>query len=229
MKKNTILILEDDNGLRIGLTFDLEAEGYEVIAVSSCRMALEAVEKSSIDLAILDVNLPDGDGFQVCREIKKLQDIPVIFLTARDLIIDQVNGFEAGADDYVTKPFSNVLLRKRVQAILKRTTSAKKDKVYEDGYLYIDFDNFISKKGNEILSLTPTEFKLLQVLMTNGGAVVTRQMILEKLWDNSGNFVDEHALTVNINRVRSKLEDKEHKYIKTVYGLGYTWVGEHFE
>ena len=169
MKKNTILILEDDNGLRIGLTFDLEAEGYEVIAVSSCRMALEAVEKSSIDLAILDVNLPDGDGFQVCREIKKLQDIPVIFLTARDLIIDQVNGFEAGADDYVTKPFINVLLRKRVQAILKRTTSAKKDKVYEDGYLYIDFDNFISKKGNEILSLTPTEFKLLQVLMTNGG------------------------------------------------------------
>ena len=229
MKKNTILILEDDNGLKIGLTFDLEAEGYEVIAVSSCRMALEAVEKSSIDLAILDVNLPDGDGFQVCREIKKFQDIPVIFLTARDLIIDQVNGFEAGADDYVTKPFSNVLLRKRVQAILKRTTSAKKDKVYEDGYLYIDFDNFISKKGNEILSLTPTEFKLLQVLMTNGGSVVTRQMILEKLWDNSGNFVDEHALTVNINRVRSKLEDKEHKYIKTVYGLGYTWVGEHFE
>lgn len=229
MKKNTILILEDDNGLRIGLTFDLEAEGYEVIAVSSCRMALEAVEKSSIDLAILDVNLPDGDGFQVCRAIKKLQDIPVIFLTARDLIIDQVNGFEAGADDYVTKPFSNVLLRKRVQAILKRATSAKKDKVYEDGYLYIDFDNFISKKGNEILSLTPTEFKLLQVLMTNGGSVVTRQMILEKLWDNSGNFVDEHALTVNINRVRSKLEDKEHKYIKTVYGLGYTWVGEHFE
>lgn len=229
MKKNTILILEDDNGLRIGLTFDLEAEGYEVIAVSSCRMALEAVEKSSIDLAILDVNLPDGDGFQACREIKKLQDIPVIFLTARDLIIDQVNGFEAGADDYVTKPFSNVLLRKRVQAILKRTTSAKKDKVYEDGYLYIDFDNFISKKGNEILSLTPTEFKLLQVLMTNGGSVVTRQMILEKLWDNSGNFVDEHALTVNINRVRSKLEDKEHKYIKTVYGLGYTWIGEHFE
>ncbi|WP_040192514.1 response regulator transcription factor [Clostridium culturomicium] len=229
MKKNTILILEDDNGLRIGLTFDLEAEGYEVIAVSSCRMALEAVEKSSIDLAILDVNLPDGDGFQVCGEIKKLQDIPVIFLTARDLIIDQVNGFEAGADDYVTKPFSNVLLRKRVQAILKRTTSAKKDKVYEDGYLYIDFDNFISKKGNEILSLTPTEFKLLQVLMTNGGSVVTRQMILEKLWDNSGNFVDEHALTVNINRVRSKLEDKEHKYIKTVYGLGYTWIGEHFE
>lgn len=229
MKKNTILILEDDNGLRIGLTFDLEAEGYEVIAVSSCRMALEAVEKSSIDLAILDVNLPDGDGFQVCREIKKLQDIPVIFLTARDLIIDQVNGFEAGADDYVTKPFSNVLLRKRVQAILKRTTSAKKDKVYEDGYLYIDFDNFISKKGNEILSLTPTEFKLLQVLMINGGSVVTRQMILEKLWDNSGNFVDEHALTVNINRVRSKLEDKEHKYIKTVYGLGYTWIGEHFE
>lgn len=229
MKKNTILVLEDDNGLRIGLTFDLEAEGYEVIPVSTCEMALQTVEKVNIDLAILDVNLPDGDGFEICRAMKQLQDLPVIFLTARDLIIDQVNGFEAGADDYVTKPFSNVLLRKRVQAILKRSGGNKKGKLYEDGYLYIDFENFVSKKNNEIISLTPTEFKLLQALMANSGSVVTRQMILEKLWDNSGNFVDEHALTVNINRVRSKLEDKEHKYIKTIYGLGYTWVGEDFE
>lgn len=174
MNKNTILLLEDDNGLRIGLAFDLEAEGYEVIAVSTCRDALEAVEIRNIDLAILDVNLPDGDGFQLCREIKQLQDIPVIFLTARDLIVDQVNGFESGADDYVTKPFNNVLLRKRVQAILKRVGSGKKGKVYDDGYLYIDFENFISKKNNDILSLTPTEFKLLQVLMSNSGAVVTR-------------------------------------------------------
>lgn len=229
MNNKKILLLEDDNSLRIGLTFDLEAEGYEVIAVSNCDMALKAMEKSNIDLAILDVNLPDGDGFQVCREIKELKDVPVIFLTARDLIIDQVNGFEAGADDYVTKPFSNVLLRKRVQAILKRSEGNERGKVYDDGYLHIDFDNFISKKDNEILSLTPTEFKLLQILMINGKSVVTRQMILEKLWDNCGNFVDEHALTVNINRVRSKIEDKEHKYIKTVYGLGYTWVGEGFE
>ena len=229
MNKDTILLLEDDNGLRIGLAFDLEAAGYEVIAVSTCRTALEAVEIGNIDLAILDVNLPDGDGFQLCREIKQLQDIPVIFLTARDLIVDQVNGFESGADDYVTKPFNNVLLRKRVQAILKRAGGSKKSKIYDDGYIQIDFEKFTLNKNNEVLGLTPTEFKLLQLLMINGGSVVTRQMILEKLWDNGGNFVDEHALTVNINRLRSKLEDKEHKYIKTVYGLGYTWVGEQVE
>lgn len=229
MKMGTILLVEDDNGLRIGLSFDLEEEGYEVIAVSNYKMALNVAEKRKMDLAILDVNLPDGEGFQLCKEIKKFHDIPVIFLTARDLINDQICGFESGADDYVTKPFSNVLLRKRVQAVLKRAGASKKSNVYDDGYIYIDFERFISKKENKPFSLTPTEFKLLHVLMVNEGSVVTRQMILEKLWDNDGNFVDEHALTVNINRVRSKLDDKEHKYIKTVYGLGYTWAGEHFE
>lgn len=226
MIKDTILLLEDDATLRIGLTFDLEAEGYEVIPVGSCKEALEAIDLNAIQLAILDVNLPDGDGFSVCKELKKKQEAPVIFLTARDLVVDQVNGFEAGADDYITKPFSNILLRKRVQAVLKRGKGSTIKKVYEDSYLYIDFENFIAKKNNEVFALTPTEFKLLHVLIAQAGSVVTRQMLLEKLWDNSGNFVDEHALTVNINRLRSKVEDKDHKYIKTVYGLGYTWKGE---
>jgi len=147
-------------------------------------------------------------------------------LTARDLVVDQVSGFEAGADDYVTKPFSNILLRKRVEAVLKRAGGTCPNKVYDDGYLIIDFEHFIVKKQSQAFSLTPTEFKLLQLLIANAGNVLTRQMILERLWDNSGNFVDEHALTVNINRLRSKLEDKNHKYIKTVYGIGYTWKSE---
>lgn len=229
MKNKTILLVEDDTALRIGLSFDLEAEGYEVIGAGNCKEAREAMEQKDFQMAIFDGNLPDGDGFTLCRELKVLKDVPVMFLTARDLISDQVKGFDAGADDYVTKPFSNILLRKRVEAILKRASGSKKSKVYEDGYLYVDFDNFISKKEDISIALTPTEFKLLQVLMVNGGSVVTRQMILEKLWDNNGNFVDEHALTVNINRVRSKIEAKDHKYIKTVYGLGYTWIGERFE
>lgn len=226
MEDVNILLLEDDPVLRTGLTFDLEAEGYCIITADTYKSAIDVAGANTIHLAILDVNLPDGDGFEFCKKLKELQPVPVIFLTARDLIEDQVRGFEAGADDYVTKPFSNVLLRKRVQAVLKRGGGIHSNKGYHNGYLSIDFENFIVKKQNQPFSLTPTEFKLLQLLIANAGNVLTRQMILEKLWDNSGNFVDEHALTVNINRLRSKLEDREHKYIKTVYGLGYTWEDE---
>lgn len=227
--KDTILLLEDDTVLRMGIAFDLEAEGYQIIATNTCAAAIEAIKNRIIHLAILDVNLPDGDGFTCCRKIKEIKDIPVIFLTARDMMNDEINGFEVGADDYITKPFSNIILRKRVQAVLKRFTSSIQDDKYVDDYLYIDFNNYICKKQNQPLSLTPTEFKLLKLLIINSGNVVTRQMILEKLWDNRGNFVDEHALTVNVNRVRSKLESQKHKYIKTIYGLGYTWIGEKFE
>lgn len=226
---NTILLLEDDNLLRMGVAFDLEAEGYQIISVGTCKAAIEAIRSNVIHLALLDVNLPDGDGFTCCKEIKQIQDIPVIFLTARDMITDELNGFEVGADDYITKPFSNIILRKRVQAVLKRSVSSISDNRYVDDYLYIDLNNYICKKQNQPLSLTPTEFKLLELLITNSGNVVTRLMILEKLWDNRGNFVDEHALTVNVNRVRNKLEDQNHKYIKTIYGLGYTWIGETLE
>ncbi|MDO5294529.1 MAG: response regulator transcription factor [bacterium] len=226
MNKKRILLLEDDKSLRIGLSYDLEAEGYEVLDCGSCEEALVFAKKTPIDLAILDVNLPDGDGFFTCLEIKKEQDIPVIFLTARDLIQDEIKGFEVGADDYITKPFSNILLRKRVHAVLKRCGEPSNSLLYDDGYLMVDLQNFIARIGEDTLTFTPTEYKLLSVLILNNGTVVTRQMILEKLWDHSGNFVDEHALTVNINRIRSKIEKSDRKYIKTVYGLGYTWTGE---
>lgn len=226
MFEQRILLLEDDAILRAGLTFDLQEEGYQVVAVKRCKEAVQYGEMDKIDLAILDINLPDGDGREVCKKLKQLQNVPVIFLTAKDLVEDQIIGFEAGADDYVVKPFSNILLRKRIQAILKRNIPNFSENKYNDGYLMVDFQNFIASKNGESLMITPTEYKLLQILIVNVGSVVTRQMLLEKLWDNSGNFVDEHALTVNINRLRNKIEQNGRKYIRTVYGLGYTWEGE---
>jgi len=226
MRKKSILLLEDDSSLRSGLRFDLEAEGYEVFESERCNQALAIVNGNHIDLAILDVNLPDGDGFSIYSDIKKVKEIPVIFLTARGLIQDEIKGFEVGADDYITKPFSNILLRKRIQAVLKRSEFNENTQIYDDGYLMVDLNRFVAKIGQENVMFTPTEYKLLSILIMNHGTVVTRQMILDKLWDNQGNYVDEHALTVNINRIRSKIEDKEHMYIKTVYGLGYTWMGD---
>lgn len=218
----TILLIEDDAVLRNGLEFDLSAEGYKILSAQNGKTATMLMEKN-VDIALLDINLPDTDGFMLCREIKKRKNIPVIFLTCRDLEADELHGFDCGADDYVTKPFSMLLLRKRIAAVLGRNGNGD---VYSDGYLNIDFEKFTAYAGEKTISLTPTEYRLLKIFISNGGNVLTRRILLEKLWDNENNFVDEHALTVNINRIRSKIEDDSHKYIKTIYGIGYVWNGE---
>ncbi len=216
----TILIIEDDAALRNGLAFDLSAEGYKILSAKNGKTADELLEQP-VDIALLDVNLPDTDGFTLCREIKKRKNIPVIFLTCRDLETDELQGFDCGADDYVTKPFSMPLLRKRIAAVLRRNGNSE---IYSDGFLKIDFETYTAYAGEKNISFTPTEYKLLKIFISNGGNVLTRRILLEKLWDNENNFVDEHALTVNINRIRSKIEDDSHKYIKTVYGTGYIWT-----
>lgn len=218
----TILVIDDDNDLRNGLEFDLTAEGYNVICAENGRTALDRIE--SADIALLDVNLPDTEGFQLCREIKKCKNIPVIFLTCRDLESDELNGFGCGADDYITKPFSLPVLRKRIAAVLKRNDVL--GDAYSDDFLIVDFGRFTASAGGKNISFTPTEYNLLRIFVNSKGSVLTRQILLEKLWDDKGNFVDEHTLTVNINRIRSKIEDENHKYIKTVYGIGYLWNGE---
>ncbi len=218
----TILVIDDDNDLRNGLEFDLTAEGYNVICAENAKTALDRVE--SADIALLDVNLPDTEGFELCREIKKRKNIPVIFLTCRDLESDELIGFGCGADDYITKPFSLPVLRKRIAAVLKRNDVL--GDVYSDDFLTVDFGRFTAFAGGKNISFTPTEYNLLRNFVNSKGSVLTRQILLEKLWDDKGNFVDEHTLTVNINRIRSKIEDEDHKYIKTVYGIGYLWNGE---
>lgn len=227
--KQIILIVEDDQSLREGLSYELSEEGYEILETDTCTQALLRLESKLPDLTIIDVNLPDGDGYSLCQQIKKSQDVPVIFLTAKDLVEEQLQGFEAGADDYVTKPFNILLLRKRIEAVLKRAGGENAGNRYEDAYMKIDFDHYVAEIQERRVDFTPTEYKLLWILFQNRGHVVTRQMILDRLWDLEGNFVEEHALTVNINRIRNKLENEEHKYIKTVYGLGYTWGGETYE
>lgn len=221
-----ILVIEDDRTLSVGLCFDLEAEGYRVSAAFSALEAFTLLAKETFDLVLLDGNLPDIDGFELCPRIKEAYQIPVIFLTARDLDEDQIAGFDCGADDYITKPFNMALLYRRISALLKRCVRAAAGDLYQDGCLTIDFEKLqVIREGRASL-LTPTEYKLLRLLVANSGQVLTRQLLLEKLYDEDENYVDDHVLEVNINRLRRKLETPDHKYIKTVYGMGYLWIGE---
>lgn len=195
-----ILVVEDDLALSAGLCFELDAGGYLTVAAYTVRKAVQLLENEEFALVLLDVNLPDGNGFELCREIKnKKPQLPVIFLTANDLEEDVLNGFDLGAEDYVTKPFNmNILL---------------------------DFKTLTAVRGKERLPVTPNEYKLLKVLTENAGNILPRKNLLEQLWDAGGNFIDDHTLTVTMNRLRGKFEDEAHTYIKTVCGMGYIWTG----
>ncbi len=150
----------------------------------------------------------------------------MIFLTARDMEQDEMKGFDCGADDYITKPFKMPILNRRIEAALRRSGTKTVRNVFDDGYLNIDFDRLTATRKGDMLTLTPTEYKILRVLTANSDKVMTKRILLEKIWDSSGNFVDEHALAVNINRLRKKIESEGHEYIKTLYGMGYQWKGE---
>ncbi|KLU71821.1 MAG: hypothetical protein RHS_2535 [Robinsoniella sp. RHS] len=221
-----ILIIEDDEALNTGLSFDLEAENYEIVSAFSLEEGRNILTEQTFDLIFLDVNLPDGNGFQFIQELKMTKDTAVIFLTACDMESDAVRGFDLGADDYITKPFSMELLRRRVAAVLKRCSKTENKNQYRDSYLQIDFDKPETRIKNQELPLTPTEYKMLKLLTAHPGQLLTHQVMLEHLYDSEGNFVDKHALAVNVNRLRSKIEDDIHKYIKTIYGMGYQWAGE---
>lgn len=218
------MVVEDDKTLNKGLCFNLESDGYKVFPAHNAAEALERVKSELFDLAVLDVNLPDMDGFRLFREIKAVQDVPVVFLTARDLESDVINGFELGADDYITKPFNINIFRKKVSALIRRCGGGPGD-VYANGPLTIDFNRLSVTVGGKTAALTPLESRLLKIFTCNANIILTRRLLLEKLWDNSGNFVDEHTLTVSINRLRRKLENSK-QYIKTVYGVGYMWVDD---
>ena len=225
-KMKHILVVEDDIMLNSGLCYNLELDKYQAVPAHDAVTALEKIQDGSFDLIILDVNLPDGDGFELCKKIKALQDVPVVFLTARDLEADVMAGFDLGADDYITKPFNINIFRKKIAAILKRSEKPANKNLYVCGDLMIDFDKLTVFIKGEPVVLTPTEYKVLKIFTSNPDVLLTRQVLLEKLYDVDGNFVDEHALTVNINRLRSKIETGDKKYIKTVYGMGYLWAGD---
>lgn len=221
-----LLVVEDDRLLNNTLCYNLSSAGYVVDAAMTRASALEFCDKHDYDLIILDVNLPDGNGFDLCKEIKdRRPDTAVIFLTANDMESDMLRGFELGADDYVTKPFPMSVFQKKVSALINRIQKQTGGDCYMDGNLFINFSEVTATLGGEPISFTSMEYRLLKVLTKNPNIVLTRQVLLEKLWDIDGNFVDEHALTATISRVRSKMEANGFQYIKTVYGMGYMWIG----
>lgn len=224
-----LLVVEDDLTLSTAICFELDCNDYVTVASYNCKKAYHLIQSEHFDLAILDVNLPDGNGFDLCRTIKEVYpQMPVIFLSANDLEQDILDGFDLGAEDYVTKPFNMKILLRRIEVAVRRNHLLEQQAMncWSDGFLLLDFSKLTAVRRNEKIVVTSNEYKLLRVLTENAGNILTRQMLLERLWDIEGNFVDDHALTVTINRLRAKIEDDAHTYIKTVRGIGYVWTGE---
>ena len=221
-----ILVVEDDRLLNSTLCYNLTTVGYQVDAALTKADAIGQTEKQNYELIVLDVNLPDGNGFDFCREIKERRpDTAVIFLTANDMESDMLKGFELGADDYVTKPFPISVFQKKVSALLSRITRQSGGDFYDDGNLLINFSELTAALAGQVVTFTPLEYRLLKLLTSNSKQVLTRGQLLEKLWDAEENYVDEHALTSAISRIRGKIEVNGYQYIKTVYGMGYMWIG----
>lgn len=221
-----ILIIEDDELLNDGLCFNLQKAGLYPTPAYNLKQAKDYMNRQEWSLFLLDVNLPDGNGFRFAEEIRGKSSAPIVFLTAQDMDEDMMRGFDAGADDYITKPFNVKIVIQRIQAILRRCEKTEKETCCCFGNVEVDFLSMSAKKNGEPLALTPTEFRLLKVFLDNPGQVLTRELLLQKLWDQDGNFVDEHTLTINISRLRGKIEDENVSYIKTVYGMGYQWMGQ---
>lgn len=219
-----ILIIEDDPDLNQTIGYALEKAGYGVFRADSIRKAETIFVREKICLVLLDVNLPDGEGYTFCRWAKAQREVPVIYLTARDLEEDALEGYESGAEDYVTKPFSMKILLKKLDVVLKRLTLAG-SLAFQDDHLRMDLEQARLYVDGRECSVTPTEVRMLRLFLLNRGQLLTYEVMLDRLWDSGGQFVDKHALAVNVNRLRQKLEDAEHKYISNVYGVGYQWIG----
>lgn len=223
MKK--ILVVEDDIMLNSGVCYNLEMDSYKVVPVYNLKSASEKLKSEKFNLIILDLNLPDGHGFDFYKKISLEYKVPVVFLTACDLEEDIMKGFDLGADDYIVKPFNINIFRKKIRAILNRLEKPLNENKYVSMNLTIDFDKLKASINNKAIVFTPTEYKILKIFTSNKDILLTRGVLLEKLYDIDSNFVDEHALTVHINRLRSKVDKENTKYIKTVYGMGYIWTG----
>ncbi len=220
----SILLLEDDRALCNGIAFALKDMGYPVLSCYTLAEGKKALGESAVALGILDVNLPDGNGFDFCREIRKEKNFPIIFLTANDLETDIITGLEIGADDYITKPFSLMVLRAKVGALLRRNYGKQEQLVQIENFIF-NFDAMEFQRAGVPLELSKTEQRLLKMLVENKGKTLSREQMIDFVWSGSGEFIDENALSVAINRLRNKLGDTgPAKFIKTVYGIGYTWV-----
>ncbi len=229
-----IFLLEDDDAIGMGLKYSLEKEGYNVTLTKSVAQAKELFEEKKNDLCILDINLPDGNGYEVCKYIKEKEDVPVIFLTASDAEVNVVMGLEMGADDYVCKPFRVGELMARIKTVLRRAGKNQSVQEANDNIIKINNVNIYTNEAKvtitketkgeeELVELTALEYRLLLTFCNNRGTVLSRNKLLEDMWDVSGDFVNDNTLTVYIKRLRDKIEKDPAKpeIIKTVRGLGY--------
>lgn len=218
-----IFLLEDDDAIALGLCYSLQNEGYNVTLAKSVSEATDIVEKNDFALYILDLTLPDGSGYDVCKKIKSIGDRPVIFLTAYDDEVNVVMGFDLGADDYITKPFRLKELLVRIKSVLRRYNRTGGDATVKIKNITINTNEAKVYKNGEEIVLTAMEYRLLLILLNNRGKVLSRSQLLENIWDVEGDFVDDNTLTVYIKRLRDKIEEDaaSSQIIKTVRGLGY--------
>ncbi len=217
------MVVEDDRALNEGIAFALRREGYLTNSAYSLREAREKLEER-MHLVLLDINLPDGNGREFLGSVLAGQPAPVLLLTARDTEEDMLQGFRAGCDDYITKPFSMPVLLMKIAAVLKRSEGVSRQ-IYTNGELLYDFENKTLTRRGEAVELTALECRLMELFLHNRGIVLTRERILDRIWDADERFVESRTLNVTIRRLRMKVEEnpEEPIYIKTVFGLGYKW------
>ncbi len=217
------MVVEDDRALNEGIAFALRREGYLTNSAYSLREAREKLEER-MHLVLMDINLPDGDGREFLGSVLAGQPAPVLLLTARDTEEDMLQGFRAGCDDYITKPFSMPVLLMKIAAVLKRSEGVSRQ-IYTNGELLYDFENKTLTRRGEPVELTALECRLMEFFLHNRGIVLTRERILDRIWDADERFVESRTLNVTIRRLRVKVEEnpEEPIYIKTVFGLGYKW------
>ena len=223
-----LLLLEDDQSLIYGLSFSFKKQGFNADIARTISEALDLWAKNKYELLILDVSLPDGSGFEFCRKVRENSDVPVIFLTASDEETSVIMGLDIGGDDYITKPFKLSILISRINALLRRTETYKykyNSQEVESNGIKIHLLEGIAYKNENPVDLTSGEYKLLCFLMENPNIVLSKDQILEKLWDINGNYIDNNSVTVYIRRLRVKIEDNPShpKMIQTIRGLGYKW------
>lgn len=214
-----ILLVEDNEAIILGLEYLLTQENFQVETARNIREAYEAAAREPVDLILLDIALPDGNGFDFCKDVKKKSDISVIFLTAREDESDVVNGLDLGADDYIVKPFRNRELISRIKSVLRR--NGKGSTLLRCGDVTLNLETGKISRGEREIVLTKLEYRILSTMLAYPGKLFTREEILAGIWDISNNFVNDNTLSVTIKRIREKLGDEDGEIIKTVRGIGY--------
>lgn len=218
----TILLLEDDKNLNRGISLKLEKEGYHVISAYSLQEAKRFFDKEEVHLIISDITLPDGNGLEFGQYVREKSDVYFIYLTAMDQEIDVVNGYDTGADDYVTKPFSVNILMSKVNAMMRRLQENDTGILISDG-IEVSAKEMQVKKDGKVITLSKTELQLLIYFLENAGHILSKEKILERIWGLDGQFVDENTIAVNVSRLKNKLGTEQ---IANVRGLGYVWTGK---